>query len=102
MGPYESSSGDGSATRFVKREKHARVPQKHIEDGFKLGFWVSGQRTSYKNNSLEPARIQALESVKGWGTPVLATGCSVGLYFLSATHSRGLRDQDPGRGAVPT
>ena len=52
--------------RFVRREKHARVPQEHIEDGVRLGKWVRKQRTSYKKNSLEPARIQALESVKGW------------------------------------
>ncbi len=52
--------------RFVKREKHARVPREYIEDGFKLGHWVSRQRSSYKKNSLSPAPIRALESVKGW------------------------------------
>ena len=54
--------------RFVKREEHARVPARHLEDGFKLGSWISIQRTSYKkkNKSLTPTRIQALKSVKGW------------------------------------
>ena len=52
--------------RFVKREKHTRVPKEHIEDGFRLGSWVGTQRTRYKNNSLAPARIKAFESVKGW------------------------------------
>jgi hypothetical protein len=54
--------------RFVKSEKHARVPAKHIEGGFKLGIWVSNQRAFYKNEKkpLAPARIEALESVKGW------------------------------------
>ncbi len=57
----------GLLQRFVKREKHARGPRGHIEDGFRLGNWVGTQRTSYKRNSLEPpARIQALKSVKGW------------------------------------
>ena len=52
--------------RFVKREGHARVPAKHIEDGFGLGNWVDRQRVSYKRNSLAPDRIQGLQSVKGW------------------------------------
>ncbi len=49
---------------FVKREKHARVPLDHTEDGFRLGTWVGTQRSRRK--TLAPARVQALEDVKGW------------------------------------
>ena len=66
--PHEAGwlEGFDCLGRFVKREKHARVPDRHIEDGFKLGIWASTQRMSYKKISLTPDRVQALEAVKGW------------------------------------
>ncbi|MCP4607001.1 MAG: hypothetical protein GY847_41895 [Proteobacteria bacterium] len=50
--------------RFAQREGHARVPQDHVEDGFKLGTWVSGQRL--RKETMLQVRIESLESVRGW------------------------------------
>ena len=51
---------------FVARESHACPPQKHLEDGFGLGVWVSRQRAVYKKGKMSAERIQKLESVPGW------------------------------------
>jgi superfamily II DNA or RNA helicase len=51
---------------FVGREGHARVPQSHIEDGFKLGQWVSVQRGKAKNKTLRADRTARLEALPGW------------------------------------
>ena len=49
----------------VKRS--ARVPSNHIDDDeFNLGGWVSKRRSDYKNNRLEPERIQQLEEIESW------------------------------------
>ena len=50
--------------RFTAREGHARPPAKHIEDGFKLGQWVSAQRRS--KDRLPPERIARFEAFPGW------------------------------------
>ncbi len=46
---------------FNVREGHSRVPRNHLEGDFKLGQWVSVQRTSRGN--LSPARTQQLDSL---------------------------------------
>ena len=33
------------------------------DDGFKLGAWISNQRTKYKNSKLEDSRISMLEDI---------------------------------------
>jgi superfamily II DNA or RNA helicase len=48
-------------TLFKRREGHCNVPQKHTENGLKLGTWVSAQRG--KKKDLTNAQILALESV---------------------------------------
>jgi superfamily II DNA or RNA helicase len=50
--------------QFQRREVHALVPQRHVEDGVKLGTWVLEQRNNEKNISEE--RRALLESVPGW------------------------------------
>lgn len=50
--------------RFQRREGHARVPQRHVEDGEKLGVWVLEQRNNEQEISAE--RRALLESVPGW------------------------------------
>jgi hypothetical protein len=44
---------------FVAREGHARVHQKHIENGVRLGAWVNSLRN--KRGRLSPERIARLE-----------------------------------------
>jgi len=54
------------ARQFAEREGHARIPQRHIEDGIDLGAWVNGQRMSYATGKLDPERIARLEEIPGW------------------------------------
>ena len=51
---------------YVRRHGHARVPQDHVERGFRLGKWVSHRRREYRNGCLLQARAGALENVPGW------------------------------------
>jgi superfamily II DNA or RNA helicase len=55
-----------SLERFVAREGHARVPQKHLEDGAKLGLWVSIQRRNGLKGTLSEERRGRLEAIPGW------------------------------------
>ena len=51
----------------MKREKHAQVPVRYIDDAdFPLGSWVSCRRRDFKNNELAPDRVEQLESTEGW------------------------------------
>jgi hypothetical protein len=52
--------------KFAAREGHANVPQKHQEEGKKLGMWMSGQRQLYRKKKLSQERIELLEKVPGW------------------------------------
>jgi len=46
---------------FVKREGHCRVPNKHLENGFRLGQWVGVQRSVAADTKLR----KAFETVGG-------------------------------------
>jgi hypothetical protein len=52
--------------RFVAREGHARVPIGHIEDGVRLGTWVTTQRTSHTDGEMSGPRLARLEALPGW------------------------------------
>jgi superfamily II DNA or RNA helicase len=52
--------------RYAAREGHARPPQAYIEDGVKLGQWVSGMRTRGQKGTLPPDRRMRLEALPGW------------------------------------
>lgn len=53
--------------RFISKVVRNMYDVAHGHPGLEgLGPWASTQRTFCKKNSLEPARIRALESVKGW------------------------------------
>jgi superfamily II DNA or RNA helicase len=59
--------GFGKLTQFVRREGHARVPTFHVEDGFRLGRWVSGQRKADQiQGRLWVDRRRRLEGLAGW------------------------------------
>jgi hypothetical protein len=53
-------------TTYTEREGHARVRAGHIEDGFKLGSFVSAQRARYARGDLDPERVAELEWFPGW------------------------------------
>jgi len=60
----------GLLQNFVDREGHAQVPATHAEpfEGgeFRLGGWVSENRSNYSEGRLSQQRIKALEAVSGW------------------------------------
>ena len=62
--------GLGVLQRFVAREGHARVPEKHVEavddSDFKLGIWVGGRRGEFAKGRLSVDRIADLEAIPGW------------------------------------
>ena len=47
--------------KYHKREGHCIVPQRHVEDGFKLGAWVANRRKI--KNAQTPAQIKRLETL---------------------------------------
>ena len=53
--------GFAALTKFQKREGHCLVPQPHIEDGMKLGIWVSNVRA--RKNQLSPDQLKRLNSL---------------------------------------
>jgi hypothetical protein len=56
----------GLLERYAEREGHTRVTRFHLEDGFKLGIWVSDQRTVYKAGKLDADRQRRLTALPGW------------------------------------
>lgn len=52
--------------KFVLREGHCLVPRDQREEGYHLGRAVARYRAQYKTNRISSARIQRLESLKGW------------------------------------
>lgn len=52
--------------QYVLREGHARVPAKHIEDGYTLGLYVGKQRRQHHLRRLSARKIQLLETLPGW------------------------------------
>ncbi|MDD5307981.1 MAG: helicase associated domain-containing protein [Deltaproteobacteria bacterium] len=65
---------------FAGREGHARVPEKHVERGFKLGHWVQFQRR--QRNALPAERRNALLRVSDWTWDGRNTNWDVGLTHL--------------------
>ncbi|CKI51574.1 Helicase associated domain protein [Mycolicibacterium smegmatis] len=52
--------------KFTAREGHARVPQRHVEQGVRLGQWVSVQRHDAVSDVIAPERRERLEALPGW------------------------------------
>ena len=51
---------------YVQREGHARVPQRHVEVGFRLGTWVNAQRGERRRGKLSPEKVALLGELPGW------------------------------------
>jgi hypothetical protein len=51
---------------FATREGHSRVPQKHVEQGIRLGVWVSVQRRDALAGVMSQERRERLEALPGW------------------------------------
>lgn len=49
---------------YARRERHACPPARHVEDGFRLGAWVSHLRS--RRRQLSNERRRALEAFAGW------------------------------------
>jgi len=59
--------------RYVAREGHSCPPTKHIEDGLKIGYYVSNVRQKYKNGSLSLEERAQYESLDGWQWNIFKT-----------------------------
>ena len=56
--------GYSYAQEYFKQYGNLNVPQNFmIEDGYKLGNWISFQRSSYKKHTLSAEKIQLLENL---------------------------------------
>jgi hypothetical protein len=66
----KNKAGFNALDLFVKREGHALVPGNHIENGFKLGKWVTVKRLAASNprskHTLTEEHRKKLESYPWW------------------------------------
>jgi hypothetical protein len=82
--PYGEAweEGFGILGRFVAREGHALVPQEHVEDGFRLGQWVSSQRTSFAWGDMRADRAERLQQLRGWAWDPYKERWELGISLL--------------------
>lgn len=53
--------------RFVTEHNHARVPAAYQDaDGFRLGQWVTGQRSAHAKGTLRAERRKKFQELPGW------------------------------------
>ncbi len=52
--------------KYVEEHGHARVPGAYKVDGYKLGGWVSQQRSTYSKGTLDSDRQHRLAALPGW------------------------------------
>ena len=60
------SIGYSHLLKFVAREGTALVPQKHVENEFKLGIWVNARRVANRKGSLNEHQKEALGALPQW------------------------------------
>ena len=73
----------GLLERYLERERDTRVPQGFLEDGFRLGQWVSGQRGAQVAGRLAAARAERLEALPGWTWNTLDAAWEEGFASLT-------------------
>ncbi len=88
--PLDTDWDEGFAhlERFATREGHARVPGSHIEDGYRLGQWVSAQRRRHGQGRLSGERVVRLEAVPGWAWDPLDADWDEGFAHLERFATR--------------
>ena len=52
--------------QYVERHGDARVPQSYEIDGYRLGSWVTMQRTRHAKGVLDADRERRLQNLRGW------------------------------------
>jgi superfamily II DNA or RNA helicase len=57
------SRGLTALTKFKNREGHASPSQKHVEDGFSLGTWLSSRRMDFRKGRLTGDQIASLNNL---------------------------------------
>ena len=70
--PFDDSWEDGYAriVAYVERHGTAEIKRNYIDpDGFRLGDWVTEQRTQKKNGKLKADREERLVRLSGWVWP---------------------------------
>jgi predicted helicase len=82
--------------QFVKREGHTRVRRYHVEDDFKLGLWVTNQKTKKRNGELESERMARFSAIPEWTWAFFADAWEKGFGALL----RFIRGE--GHGEIPT
>lgn len=73
---------------FAQREGHADVPPGHVEDGIRLGRWVSRQRRLALDGALPSERAVRLGEITGWTWASDADGFSFAIDRLRAHRER--------------
>lgn len=51
---------------YVEQTGHARVPSRHLFNGYKLGNWVAVQRDRHRDGILDPDRARRLAELPEW------------------------------------
>ena len=66
LAAYQFQESLSALRAFIAREGHARVPKDHVEDGVRLGAWVSRRRTEYRRKKLGREHIKILANIPRW------------------------------------
>jgi len=74
--------GFANLVRFVEREGHARVPARWRENGYRLGQWVTVQRTNFAAGRLDKVRGNRLEALPRWTWEPFAEAWDEGFAHL--------------------
>lgn len=77
---------EGFSRLVAYAEEHgdSRVPMPYEVDGYRLGYWVSNQRSLFAKDSLDPDRQRRLEALTGWSWNALVNRWEQGFVQLVA------------------